>query len=296
MKAVHHLLAFALLALPLCVNAQRGPSFQLNTREFFEEVDPPVSDAIKLSREVVQNLYVGPGYVTYLEFPQSSKIQAVAVGAEKVISVKVDPKNNAVLLTPLVAVGHTNLTVVFGKTPYVWEVSIRNSGEVNYRMTYSVPATDVTARLPFGPPVTPQSVPVADIMRKIAQYGAVPVTPQDARNVFYQALGKTYTWNGNILTITDAFGFTKENLIVLRVHRRNTSQTVSYLAADQVVPFVANTQFPATVRLQSTPQLFPGQAEIIYLFLQGYNITVDNDFGISLPPDSKTVESYMKSR
>lgn len=288
------------LALALCtavtVTAQRGPAYQPNQREFYEQVDPPAQGAVKLARDTVQHLYVGAGYSTYLEFPAKPSIERVFVGASKLIVATTDATRNAIVITPMVASGHTNMTVVFQGIPYVWEIHIRNAGEVNYRMTYSVPSPSGAATLPYGPPMVPSSIPVAEIMKKIQSYGQTALSAKDARDIFYQSISKPITWNGQLLTIADAFGFVRQNLIVLRVHRRNVSDSIKYLNSKQINVFVANTPFPATVNLQASPQLYPGQAEVLYLFLQGYGLTVDNDFSIQLPPDSQAVEAYLQRK
>jgi hypothetical protein len=285
---------FALSALAACtLQAQRGPSFESDKKLFFE-VDVTHNDAQMLDREVIQNVYVAPGYITYLQFPTDPPIESVDVGAKSLIDVAYKPELNAVTISPIVLAGHTNITIVLDGEPYVFAVSIRRKGDIDYRLTFTLPnVVDKNNLVKFGPPKKPTALDVPAFVRAVETYGTLAHPLKIHNDMQHKELNKAYSWNSNIIYLSDAFGFPDDNLIVLRLTRRNLSSNANYLNVRQIKPFVANSPFPVTAAIQSSDKgiLYPGQMEQIYLLIQGYNLFADNDFEVKLPPEAAAVSA-----
>lgn len=273
---------------PLAVYGQRGETFTQPSTHKFEPVTPDLRERVApvvLSEDIVQNVYVSPGYVTYLDFPKDSSIKRVDVGSSAMVDIKVDNANNAILLFPLVMQGHTNMTVLLDESPYVFEIYVRNQGEINQRVTYTT-LDRHTKRLRFGPPLNPKEIDVNKFIQLVETYGRGLNSYPEHERMLYKDIGKVYTWNDSLIYLSDAFAFPKENMVVLRISRRNVSANANYLHVDQIKPFIANTNIPVTAAIQSNPLLYPGQMEKVYLFIQGYNLFANNDWRLQLPPEA----------
>jgi len=271
--------------------AQRGASFTDRVPGPAE----PITGAVKakalpvmLDKELVQNVYAAPGYVTYLEFPKNAIFKRVDVGSEVMLDVKVDNENKALVLAPLVLQGHTNMTVVIDDVPYVFEVYIRTQGELNQRITYTTKKSAEEA-LRFGPPLKPSVMDTEKYIKLVETYGRVQQPLPEHERMLYKDVGKVYTWNNSLVYLSDAFALPNDNLIVLRLARRNVGTKGEYLNIKQVGVYVANTPFPSTQATQLNPLLYPGQMEKMYIFIQGYNLLADNDWSVMLPPSSQDI-------
>jgi hypothetical protein len=273
--------------------AQRGPTFSNRDLGPAEPVTPELKAKvapITLDKEMVQNVYAAPGYVTYLEFPKKSEFKRVDIGSEAMLDVKVDTVNKALILSPLVLQGHTNMTVLLDDVPYVFEVFIRTQGEINQRVSYTTKKA-MEESLRFGPALKPGLIDTEKYIKLVETYGRVQQPLPDHDKMQYKNIDKVYTWNGSLVYLSDAFAIPNDNILVLRLARRNVGTKAEYLNVKQIQPFVANTVFPATQATQLNPVLYPGQMEKMYIFIQGYNLLVDNDWSVSLPPTAAEVSS-----
>lgn len=281
----------AVIFAPVC-SGQRGASFQGGSQHFFER-DYSNSGVEVLHRDKKENIYVAVGYATYLEFPRETPIEDVVAGAKSLVHVEHNEDTNSLTIIPLVMSGSTNLTVVMDGVPYVFLIHIRSSGDIDYRRTFTLgTARDALPGVRFGPPLEPGQIDVVAKIREIEDANKHLDRTREGNSWNYYSLNKAYSWNGNIIYLSDAFGWPEENLVVLRLTRRNFSQRANYLHVRQIEPFVANTRFPVSAGVQSQAVLYPGQMDKIYLFIQGYNIFARNEFELALPPEAQHLEGY----
>lgn len=296
MKNSFKFLTIVLIAISTNTYAQRGPSFTKNNSQPFEPITPALIDSVEpitLDKEIVQNVYVSPSYVTYLEFPKKSIINRVDLGSEMMVNIKVDSENNAVLIFPTVMNGNTNMVIVLDEEPYVFEIYIQSQGEIDQRITYTTKIQEMES-LRFGPALAPNSIDLNKWIRLVETYGNVKSPYKEHGKMQYHPIGIKYNWDGDSVYLTDAFGYPNENIVVLRLARRNLSNRAKTLFVNQIEPYVANTKIPVTLSTQSSPTLYPGQMEKMYLVIQGYNLFANQNWRLKLPPSSKDLEKILR--
>lgn len=278
--------------------AQTGPSFA-NTAPELPSAIPQRAWAGKaalkpemLSDGIIQDVYIAAGYVVYLSFPRETPIQNVYVGSAAMLAADVSAEQNSVALSANVLSGSTNLTVVIGGKPYSFTVHIVTSGDIKYTLAYTVPGLPQNPddiKYSFGPPIQPQTIDVARYVSAIENRNSKRKSRLQDEMLTY-SLAKSYTWNGCLIFLDASFCFPSDNMVVLRIARRNTSHKASYLNARQIRVRIANSFFPSSCAMQVSEMLYPGQMEHIYLFLQGYNLVARNSFDISLPPEAENLK------
>lgn len=286
---------FALLCISAGIaQAQTGPSFRSNT----PDLPPPIPQQawikarkeapVMLETQVIQDVYIAAGYVVYLSFPKEAPIENVYVGSAAMLSADVSREQNSIALSSNVLSGSTNLTVVIGGIPYSFTVHIVTSGDIKYTLAYTVPTLPTTPdeiKYSFGPPVQPQTIEVQKYIRAIENINPKYKSKLQDEMLFYE-LNKAYSWNGGIIYLEASYCFPSDNMVVLKISRRNSSQNASYLNARQLRVRIANSFFPSSCAMQANEILYPGQIERIYLFLQGYNLVAKNNYELSLPPEA----------
>lgn len=292
-----HLLTLFLAFFTSTMVAQTGPSFA-NTVPNLPNIIPQdvwlnkeKQEVTLLESGVIQDVYIAVGYVVYLSFPKETPIEQVYVGASNMLTADVAAEQNSIALNALVMKGSTNMTVVLRGKPYAFTVHIVSSGDIKYTLAYTLPSLQASPdEIPvnFGPPLAPQSIQVQKYVQAIENQHLKARTPlQNEMRSF--SLNKIYTWGGNSIILDTAYSFPSENMLVLKIVRKNVGRSASYLSAQQIMPRIANNQFPSTLAMQMNEMLFPGQTEYIYLFLQGFNLVARNNFELSLPPAPENV-------
>jgi hypothetical protein len=108
-------------------------------------------------------------------------------------------------------------------------------------------------------------------------------------------LDRVYSWNGCLINLVEAYQFPKDDIVVLKIEWQNITNKALYLHVNQYKVFVANKEFPVTARQQRSALLYPGQMDIVYLFIQGYGLSCSNAFELMLPPDSDAVRKVLSS-
>ena len=274
--------------------AQTGPSFTSKPPRLPSSIPQKAwlgkERPKRLEENIIQDVYIAAGYVVYLSFPKETPIQNVYVGSAAMLSADVSPEQNSIALTANVLNGMTNMTVVIGGHPYSFSVHIVTSGEIKYTLSYTVPSLPENPdeiRYSFGPPLQPQTIEVQKYVDAIENRG------QDSklvREMLRYELNRVYTWNGCLVYLESAYCFPSDNMVVLRITRRNSSSKASYLNARQLRVRIANAYFPSSCAMQMNEIIYPGQMEHIYLYLQGYNLVARNNFELSLPPESKNLK------
>lgn len=277
---------------------QTGPSFASSAPELPSSIPQRAwleNSAMKpelLADGVIQDVYIAAGYVVYLSFPKETPIQNVYVGSAAMLSADVSAEQNSVALNANVLSGSTNLTVVIGGKPYSFTVHIVTSGDIRYTLAYTVPGLPQNPdeiKYSFGPPIQPQTIDVAKYVWAIENRNSKRKSRLQDEMLTYN-LAKSYTWNGCLIFLDASFCFPSDNMVVLRLARRNTSPKASYLNARQIRVRIANSFFPSSCAMQVSEILYPGQMEHIYLFLQGYNLVARNNFDITLPPEAENLK------
>lgn len=278
--------------------AQMGPSFRQTPPKLPSAIPQKAWTENKAKRPtpladgIIQDVYIAAGYVVYLSFPPETSIQNVYVGSAAMLSADVSPELNSVALNTNVLSGSTNLTVVIGGKPYSFTIHIVTSGDIKYTLAYTVPSLAQNPdeiKYSFEPPVQPQSIDVAKYVAAIENRDAKYKSKLQDEMLTYN-LSKSYTWNGTLIYLDVSFCFPSDNMVILRIARRNISQKASYLKARQIRVRIANSFFPSSCAMQINEVLYPGQLEHIYIFLQGYNLVARNDFDISLPPEAANLK------
>ena len=276
--------------------AQTGPSFTSGVPQLPNIIPQSIwrnttQEVTMLQSNVIQDVYIAVGYVVYLSFPKETPIEQVYVGASSMVTADVAAEQNSIALNAQVMKGSTNMTVVLDGKPYSFTIHIVSSGDIKYTLAYTLPSVQVSPdEIPanFGPPLAPQSIEVQKYVHAIENLHLKARTPlQEEMRSF--SLNKVYTWGGNSIVLDTAYSFPSDNMLVLKIVRKNVGRTASYLSAQQIMPRIGNNKFPSTLAMQMNEMLFPGQTEYIYLFLQGFNLVARNNFELSLPPAPENV-------
>lgn len=286
--------------LPSILFAQTGPTFQSATPKLPEiipqyawENTKSKADVTMLESGVIQDVYIAVGYVVYLSFPKETPIEGVYVGATNMVTADVSPEQNSVALNAHVMKGSTNLTVVLKGKPYSFTIHIVTSGDIKYTLAYTLPSLTINAddiQYNFGPALAPQSIEVQKYVQAIENTHLRYKTLLQKEMTSFK-LNKVYTWGNCSLLLDTAYCFPTDNMLVLKIFRKNAGNTAVYLNAQQIGVRIANNRFPPTLSMQMSEMLFPNQSEYIYLFLQGFNLVARNNFELSLPPAPENVNS-----
>jgi hypothetical protein len=110
------------------------------------------------------------------------------------------------------------------------------------------------------------------------------------------AIGRTAFWNNSPVTLVDVSQFADRDLLVFKIEWSNNTGSVLNLDCGQVRLKVANTGIPITCSQQVAAQLFPGQCDTIWLFVQGCRLSPCNDWCLLLPPDAAAVQKIVSAQ
>lgn len=278
--------------------AQTGPTFNGATPKLPDIIPQHAwtgknaqKDTTLLESGVIQDVYIAVGYVVYLSFPKEIPIENVYVGATNMVTADVSPESNAIALNAHVMSGTTNLTVILRGKPYAFTIHIVSSGDIKYTLAYTLPSLvsgEEDIKYNFGPPLAPQSIQIQKYVHAIGNTHLKYKTPLQLEMGAYK-LNKVYTWGNCSILLDTAYSFPSDNMVVLKLYRKNGGATGAYLNCRQIGVKIANNSFPPTLSMQMSELLFPGQSEYIYLFLQGFNLIAKNNFELSLPPSPENV-------
>jgi hypothetical protein len=94
----------------------------------------------------------------------------------------------------------------------------------------------------------------------------------------------------------DVSQFADRDLLVFKIEWSNHTGSVLDLDSGQIRLKVANTGIPITCSQQVAAQLFPGQCDTIWLFVQGYRLSPRNEWCLLLPPDAASVQKLFPCR
>ena len=247
-----------------------------------------LADRVRLSTRVVENVYLMPEQITKLIFPKP--VDEVSVNTQ-VINIGRNPsdsKEHYLLLSPKVATADVNMHVTMDGVTYSFRLIVGKE-KVNYRKTYTVEGSASGRNLSKVPPLAPTEINTTRLINLINQVSRDPNYAElVAKDVGFSPQGTTYLWNGAEVTLQSAWHYYPQDVVILQIEVHNPTSQAVYLSATQIVPFIANTDFPYLLTQQASKVLLPGQTDRKYIFLQGQRIDIENaPFELRLPP-SKT--------
>jgi hypothetical protein len=246
---------------------------------------------ITLSPAKVEVVDLKPLMVTSLNFPKRAEIDGIKIGS-KIVEVAFDPKKNQVDIYPTVTEGMTNLNIRMGDNIYTFLLKIINAGDPVYQRSYSFEdeADDFDGAVAGAPIMKPFEVDTVAAIKTIERARFDRTFRQTMPEFRTLALGHTVFWNDSPVTLVDVSQFADRDLLVFKIEWSNNTGTVLNLDSGQVCLKVANTRIPITCSQQVAAQLFPGQCDTIWLFVQGFRLSPRNEWRLLLPPDAASVQ------
>jgi hypothetical protein len=255
------------------------------------ETSAITTDPIPLSTGKVEVVGLKPLMVTSLNFPKGAKIDDIKIGS-KIVQIAFDPKKNQVDIYPTVTEGVTNLNVRIGDNIYTLLLKIINAGDPVFQRSYTFEedADDFDGTLAGAPIMKPFEVDTVAAIKTIERARFDRTFRQTIPGFRTLPLGCTVFWNNSPVTLVDVSQFADLDLLVFKIEWSNNTGSVLNLDSGQVRLKVANTEIPITCSQQVATQLFPGQCDTIWLFVQGYRLSPRNDWRLLLPPDAASVQ------
>jgi hypothetical protein len=250
-----------------------------------------------LSAGKVEVVGLKPLMVTSLNFPKGAKIDDIKIGS-KIVQVDFDPKKNQLNIYPTVTEGMTNLNVRMGDNIYTFLLKILNAGDPVFQRSYTFDdeADDFDGALASAPIMKPFEVDTVAAIKTIERARFDPAFRQTIPEFRTLRIGWTVFWNDSPVTLVDVSQFADRDLLVFKVEWSNNTGNVLNLDSGQIGLKVANTTIPITCSQQVAAQLFPGQCDTIWLFVQGYRLSPHNHWCLLLPPDAASVQKLFPRR
>jgi len=255
------------------------------------------TDPIPLSTGKVEVVGLKPLMVTSLDFPKGAKIDDIKIGS-KIVQVDFDPQKNQLDIYPTVTGGTTNLNVRIGDNIYTFLLKILNTGDPVFQRSYTFEdeADDFDGALASAPIMKPFEVDTVAAIKTIESARFDPAFRQTIPEFRTLSVGRTVFWNDSPVTLVDVSQFADRDLLVFKIEWSNNTGSVLNLDSGQVRLKVANSEIPITCSQQVAAQLFPGQCDTIWLFVQGYRLSPRNDWRLLLPPDAASVQKLFPRR
>jgi hypothetical protein len=252
---------------------------------------------IPLSAGKVEVVGLKPLMVTSLNFPKGAKIDDIKIGS-KIVEVAFDPKKNQVDIYPTVTEGVTNLNVRIGDNLYTFLLKILNTGDPVFQRSYTFEddADDFDGALASAPIMKPFEVDTVAAIKTIERARFDPTFRQTISGFRTLPVGRTVFWNDSPVTLVNVSQFADRDLLVFKIEWSNHTRSVLNLDSGQIRLKVANTGIPITCSQQVAAQLFPGQCDTIWLFVQGYRLSPRNEWCLLLPPDAASVQKLFPCR
>jgi hypothetical protein len=261
------------------------------------ETSAGTTGPIPLSAGKVEVVGLKPLMVTSLDFPKGAKIDDIKIGS-KIVQVDFDPKKNQLNIYPTVTEGMTNLNIRMGDNIYTFLLKILNAGDPVFQRSYTFEddADDFDGALASAPIMKPFEVDTVAAIKTIERARFDPAFRQTIPEFRTLPVGRTVFWNDSPVTLVDVSQFADRDLLVFKVEWSNNTGNVLNLDSGQIGLKVANTTIPITCSQQVAAQLFPGQCDTIWLFVQGYRLSPHNDWRLLLPPDAASVQKLFPRR
>jgi hypothetical protein len=252
---------------------------------------------IPLSAGKVEIVGLKPLMVTSLNFPKGAKIDDIKMGS-KIVQVDFDPKKNQLNIYPTVTEGMTNLNVRIGDNIYTFLLKILNTGDPIFQRSYTFEddADDFDGALASAPIMKPFEVDTVAAIKTIERARFDPTFRQTTPEFRTLPVGRTVFWNNSPVTLVEVSQFADRDLLVFKIEWSNNTGSVLNLDSGQIGLKVANSGIPITCSQQVAAQLFPGQCDTIWLFVQGNRLSPRNEWRLLLPPDGASVQKLFPRR
>jgi len=252
---------------------------------------------VHLEPNRIENIYCSVGVVSSIEFVTEKEIQLIKLGSP-IVAVNFDPERKILDLFPKVQEGRTNMNVVVDGSTYVFMVSVTTDKKVDFRRTFTfsgeTEAADASA-LQQAPRLKPSEIDVVGAVSMIEDARMDPVYRSKLPTYRMLPVNKVYTWNNNLVHLLEAHQFIDKDLIVLKVQWINEQDKAYYLKDRQYQIWIANKEIPVTASMQATDgTVFPGQLETVWLFIQGYRLSINNPWELKLPPESTSIRKLLR--
>ena len=252
---------------------------------------PPPSREL-LRPGVPEEVYVAPGRATTILLHTSSKVAAISL-ASPVVSYKYDKALNQLEITPTGRSPgvETNLNLRIGTEVYVLLVRVVNDVRAQYLRDFGLagdPAADEEGALGQARPLKPSEVDLVGAAETMERAETDPIFLRARPALRVEALDRLYLWNDCLVSLNAVAQFLDLDLLVFRVRWVNRTAEALYLDARQYGLFAGGTRIPITARYKvgAGPLILPGQAETVYLAVQGYRLGRHNRWELGLPPDA----------
>lgn len=255
--------------------------------------------ASELSPNRVEEIYVAPGRLTTLVFDTKAAIDTVAIGAP-IVQINYDRKLSQIQITPVVESGETNMNIRIGRDTYVIILKVVNDIRVQYLRTFTLvgaaSADETASAMASSRPLKPAEVDVMGTVSLIdrARHDAVFRANHPMLKTY--PLGQAYQWNDCIVYLSEVSHLPEQDMLVFKIEWINRTDTALYLDATQYGLRLVNRKVPVLARYQKTlnSTVYPGQHEVVHLFVQGYRLQADNTWELLLPPDAAAVRRMLR--
>jgi hypothetical protein len=191
----------------------------------------------------------------------------------------------------------TNLNIRVGNNIYTFLLNVGRSGDSVFQRTYSFEdvADELDSALARAPVMKPYEVDTVAAIKTIERARFDRTFRQTVPEFRTLAIGRTVLWNNSPVTLVDISQFADRDLLVFKIEWSNATNSVLNLDSGEVRLKVANTEIPITCSQQVAAQLFPGQCDTMWLFVQGYRLSPRNDWRLLLPPEAAAVRKLFPS-
>ena len=252
---------------------------------------------ISLSADRVEVVSLQPLMVTSINFSSRAKIDDMKIGS-KIVQIAFDPKRNQLDIYPTVTEGMTNLNIRVGGKIYTFLLKVGHAGDPTLQQSYAFDddADDYDGALASAPIMKPFEVDTVAAIKTIERARFDDAFRQTIPGFRVLAIGRTVFWNNSPVTLVDVSQFADRDLLVFKIEWSNNTGSVLNLDSGQIRLKAANTGIPITCSQQVAAQLFPGQCDTIWLFVQGCRLSPRNDWCLLLPPDAVSVQKLFPRR
>ena len=254
----------------------------------------------RLRPGVPAEVFVAPGRATTILFDTGQKVAAISL-ASPVLTYKYDRSLNQLEITPASRTPgvETNLNIRIGPAVYILVVRIVDDVRAQFFRRFALEGDstpDDEAGLDRARPLKPQDVDIVAAARAMERAESDPVFGRAHPGLRLQALGRSRRWNNCPVTLEAVAQFLDQDLLVFRVRWLNATADALYLDPGQYRLTAGGRPIPIISRykLGNGPVVFPGALETVYLAVQGYRLSRDNDWDLGLPPDAAAVGLLME--
>jgi len=256
------------------------------------------SAVVRLDPARTETIYLRPLEVTTIAFRTKLKIDRVVKGSN-IVQVATH-EDNTFNLFPTVTEGRTNMQVTIGGRVYTFILVIAQDETPNGLHAYSTSDADGDdgdySAATAARPLKPQDIDTVGYIKTIEKARFDRTYRDTLSNYLNIPVGRSSLWNESPVTLVEVNWFGDVDLLVIKVEWMNNSGSVLNLNSKQVGLRITNKAIPVTASQQVASQLFPGQLDTLWLFVQGYHLAPRNDWSLTLPPDAEAVQRLLKTK